>query len=143
MRASALAILIAASLAGAPLLGQSPSLSLELNAVAEQDSGCRITFLAANTLEADISTLVVEAVILTPDGLVDRLALLDFQTLPQARPRVRQFDLPGLTCDRIGQVLINAVGTCTGTGTGAGLEPATCAAAMTLSSRIDTIAISG
>lgn len=138
MRASLFPLLIAA-LTGAPLHAEAPKLSLELNAVAEQDSGCRITFVATNTLGADISALVVEAVIFTPDGLVDRLALLDFQTLPQTRPRVRQFDLPGLACDRIGQVLINAVGTCTATG----VEPATCAAAMTVSTRIDTIAISG
>jgi hypothetical protein len=142
MRTSLFSLLIAA-LTGTPLHADAPKLSLELNAVADQDSGCRITFVATNTLGADISALVVEAVIFTPDGLVDRLALLDFQTLPQTRPRVRQFDLPGLSCDRIGQVLINAVGTCTGTGTGAGMEPATCAAAMTVSSRIDTIAISG
>ena len=139
MRASAIPLLIAASLTATPLMAEEPSLALELNAVAEQDSGCRITFVATNRLSADLSALVVEAVIFTPDGLVDRLALLDFQTLPQTRPRVRQFDLPGLACDRIGQVLINAVGTCTG----AGLAPAACADAMTVSSRIETITISG
>ena len=139
MRASAFPLMMAASLAGAPLHAEAPSLMLELNAVAEQDSGCRVIFVATNELAADISALVVEAVIFTPEGLVDRLALLDFQTLPQTRPRVRQFDLPGLVCDRIGQVLINAVGTCTG----AGLAPAACADAMTVSSRIETITISG
>lgn len=143
MRPSVFPLLIAAVLTGAPLHAEAPLLTLELNAVADQDSGCRITFVATNALAADLSALVVEAVIFTPDGLVDRLALLDFQTLPQSRPRVRQFDLPGLACDRIGQVLINAVGTCTGTGTAAGLDPAACADAMTVSSRIDTIAISG
>ncbi|OZB18163.1 MAG: hypothetical protein B7X55_05305 [Rhodobacterales bacterium 34-62-10] len=147
MRPSVFPLLIAAVLTGAPLHAEAPLLTLELNAVAEQDSGCRITFVATNALAADISALVVEAVIFTPDGLVDRLALLDFQSLPQSRPRVRQFDLPGLTCDRIGQVLINAVGTCAGTGTGpgtgTGLDPAACAAAMTVYSRIETITISG
>jgi hypothetical protein len=139
MRASAIPLLIAASVTATPLMAEEPSLALELNAVAEQDSGCRITFVATNRLSADLSALVVEAVIFTPDGLVDRLALLDFQTLPQTRPRVRQFDLPGLACDRIGQVLINAVGTCTGEG----VQPESCAAAIAVSSRIDTIQISG
>jgi hypothetical protein len=139
MRASAIPLLIAASLTATPLMAEEPSLALELNAVAEQDSGCRITFVATNRLSADLSALVVEAVIFTPDGLVDRLALLDFQTLPQTRPRVRQFDLPGLACGRIGQVLINAVGTCTGEG----VQPESCAAAIAVSSRIDTIQISG
>ncbi len=139
MRASAIPLLIAASLTATPLMAEETSLALELNAVAEQDSGCRITFVATNRLSADLSALVVEAVIFTPDGLVDRLALLDFQTLPQTRPRVRQFDLPGLACVRIGQVLINAVGTCTGEG----VQPESCAAAIAVSSRIDTIQISG
>jgi hypothetical protein len=139
MRASAVPLLLAAALGATPLLAEGPALTLELNAVAEQDSGCRITFVATNTLTADIAGLVVEAVIFTPEGLVDRLALLDFQTLPQTRPRVRQFDLPGLACDRIGQVLINAVGTCTGEG----LTQQSCAQALHLSSRIETIAISG
>lgn len=139
MRATVFALMIAASLTGTPLWAQAPALHLELNAVEDQQGGCRVTFVATNRLEADIAALVVEAVIFTPDGLVDRLALLDFQTLPQTRPRVRQFDLPALTCDGIGQVLINAVGTCTATG----IDPAACGAAMAVSSRIETIAIEG
>lgn len=139
MRASACSLLVAATLTATPLMAEEPSLTLELNAVTEQASGCRVTFVATNRLAADLSALVVEAVIFTPDGLVDRLALLDFQTLPQTRPRVRQFDLPGLACDRIGQVLINAVGTCSG----AGLAPDACAQAISVSSRIATIAITG
>ena len=139
MRATACSLLIAASLAGTPLHAGEVSLSLELNAVTEQDSGCRVTFVATNGLAADLSALVVEAVIFTPEGLVDRLALLDFQSLPQTRLRVRQFDLPGLTCGRIGQVLINAVGTCTGDG----LAQEACAQALSVTSRIPTITITG
>ena len=139
MRTPALSLLVAASLAGMPLHAETPSLGLELNAVTEQDAGCRVTFVATNGLGADLAALVLEAVIFTPEGQVDRLALLDFQTLPQTRPRVRQFDLPGLACGRIGQVLINAVGTCTG----AGLAPDACAQAISVSSRIETIAITG
>lgn len=139
MRAPILPLLLAVTLAGTPLHADTPSLVLELNAVAEQEAGCRITFVATNTLGADLSALVLEAVIFTPDGLVDRLALLDFQDLPQARPRVRQFDLPRLSCDRIGQVLINAVGTCMAHG----LPPAACTDAMQVASRVDSIAISG
>lgn len=139
MRAPILPLLLAVTLAGTPLHADTPSLVLELNAVAEQEAGCRITFVATNMLGADLSALVLEAVIFTPDGLVDRLALLDFQDLPQARPRVRQFDLPGLSCDRIGQVLINAVGTCTADG----LPSAACTDAIQVASRVDSIAISG
>jgi hypothetical protein len=131
--------LIAGSLTAPPLRAEGASLALELNAVTQQEGGCRVTFLATNGLAAPIDALVLEAVILSPQGLVDRLALLDFQSLPQARPRVRQFDLPGLACDAIGQILINALGSCTGTS----ITPDSCAAALTLRSRLDTIALTG
>lgn len=139
MRTAAISCVIAATLSASPLLAQAPSLALELNAVEEQGDGCRVTFVATNGLAAELSALVVEAVIFTPDGLVDRLALLDFQSLPQARPRVRQFDLPDLACDRIGQVLINAVGICNGQG----LAQEVCSQALSVTSRIQTITITG
>jgi hypothetical protein len=110
-----------------------PHLELELNALDPVDTGCRLTFLAVNQQGADIDKLVVETVLFTTEGRVDRLTLFDFGALPLSRPRVRQFNLPDLACDRLGQVLINGVQTCEG----AGLAPGGCAAALKLGSRTD------
>lgn len=120
-----------------PAWAEAPSLGIELNAAQDRDGGCRMTFVAMNGLGRDLSALVLEAVIFTPEGQVERLALLDFQDLPQVRPRVRQFDLPDLACAQVGQVLINAVGACTGPD----LTQAICAHAITPTSRVDTIRI--
>ena len=38
--------------------------------------------------------------------------MFEFGTLPDSIPRVRQFVIPGLTCDRLGRVLINGVVEC-------------------------------
>lgn len=109
-----------------------PELSLELNTAADTDGGCRLTFLADNRLGGDLSALVFETVFIRSDGLVDRLTLLDFRDLPQGRTRARQFDLPGLTCDSLGRVLLNAAAQCSG----AGVAPGACMSGLRLTSRV-------
>jgi len=93
-----------------------PVLSIELNTLSQQDGACRMIFLVENTLGAGLESAVFETVLFKTDGSVDRLTLFDFQTLPQGRPRVRQFDIPGTGCDAIGRVLINDVHSCKGNG---------------------------
>lgn len=99
-------------------------LSVELNridtvqiATVQSDmmqDACRLTFLAQNMLGADIAALALETVLIDVDGRVDRLTLFDFGALPEGIPRVRQFDIPGLACERLGRVLINGVAECSG-----------------------------
>ena len=113
-----------------------PALSVELNTATQIEGACQLTFLA--TSPQSIDQLVLETVLITRDGAVDRLTLFDLRDIPAARPRVRQFNVPQLTCDDLGQVLINGVATCDG----AGLTPAICAAALTLTTRTD-IEVSG
>lgn len=110
-----------------------PSLSLELNALQQQDDACRIIFLAENRLGTDLSALSFETVLIDTDGVVDRLTLFDFQTLPESRTRVRQFDLDQTQCESIGRILINGAAACDGEG----LTGTECIDALTLSSKTD------
>lgn len=110
-----------------------PSITVELNNTAQQGDACQLTFVLGHTLDDTIDALVLEAVLLTTDGAVDRLTLFDMRDLPAARPRVRQFNVPDLSCADLGQVLINGVATCQG----AGLSPAICADALSLSTRTE------
>ncbi len=93
-----------------------PALSIELNTLSQQDNACRLIFLVHNSMGKDLEKAVFETVLFKADGSVDRLTLFDFQKLPQGRPRVRQFDIPGLDCDALGRVLINDVHACSGDG---------------------------
>lgn len=111
----------------------SPSLALELNGAEPVDQGCRLTFLLRNGLGADLEALSLETVILTGDGQVERLTLFDFGTVPADRPRVRQFDLAGLSCGNLGQVLVNGATACEGEGLG----ESACIDALDLSSRVE------
>ena len=97
------------------------ALTMDLNAADTIGEACRLTFVLTNGLEADIDRLVYETVLFSDQGRVLLLTLFDFGTLPVGRPRVRQFQVPDTTCDRIGSVLINGTDTCDGTGLAPGL----------------------
>lgn len=142
MRVAALCMLIAGP-AAAQSLPAAQSLAVELNTAEDMDTAtggaCRLSFLAENKLGADLSAVVFEVVVLNAQGQVDRLTLLDFQDLPQGRKRVRQFDLPGLTCDTVAQLLINAANTCTGKG----MDPDACMKGLAVTSRVTGTEVSG
>ncbi|SFR12700.1 hypothetical protein [Poseidonocella sedimentorum] len=116
----------AASGAAAP-----SALAIEFNSLNQLDGACRLTFLATNATGSDIDGVSLEAVLFTTQGAVERLTIFDLGALPQGRPRVRQFDVPGLSCDAVGQVLVNGLASCEG----ASLTPASCLKSLTLSSR--------
>lgn len=116
-----------------------PALSVELNGAETVEGACRLTFLVRNGLGADLTQLALETVILTGEGIVERLTLFDFRDLPAERPRVRQFDLGGIACEGIGAVLINGTSACAGEG----VDPAACGAAMALTSRVEGVEMLG
>ncbi|MEP2028273.1 MAG: hypothetical protein ABJI96_06150 [Paracoccaceae bacterium] len=111
----------------------SPSpLLLELNAIQDVADGCRMTFLVRNETSIAIDKAVFEAVIFDTSGGVVKLSLFDFRDLPADRPRVRQFDLPGMACETLEQALINGASSCIVDGA----ESAVCHDQLTVSSRI-------
>ena len=111
-RAFALGLIAAAPASADPTAA--PRLSLELNRIDPLEGACRLTFMVENGLAADLDALALETVLIDTDGQVERLTLFEFGMLPVGRARVRQFDVPGLACDRLGRVLINGVASCEG-----------------------------
>tara|TARA_R110002049_G_scaffold44333_6_gene130232 strand:- start:89076 stop:89489 length:414 start_codon:yes stop_codon:yes gene_type:complete len=107
-------------------------LGIELNTADTQDTSCTLTFLVDNGLPHDLDKLVLEAVIFTRDGQVERLTLFDFGELPAGRSRVRQFVLHDAPCASLGRVLFNSASTCEG----AGLSIDSCMKNIAPSSRI-------
>lgn len=128
--------LCAALVPAAPALAQEDlgaALSVELNALDTVEGACRMSFLIQNGHESEITQAVFEAVLFDTEGRVDRLTLFDFGSLPAARPRVRQFVVPDMACDGLGQVLFNGAQTCSGEG----LAEDACEAGLVLTSRTD------
>ena len=128
------AVCLATCMAGTPALaqdGQGAHVSIELNAVQQVKDSCRISFLIQNGHGFDIDQAVFEAVLFDAEGRVDRLTLFDFGVLPSARPRVRQFVVPGLACVSLGRLLFNGAETCAG----ANVPENACARHLNLRSR--------
>ncbi|WP_371156888.1 hypothetical protein [Jannaschia sp. 2305UL9-9] len=124
---------IAAILLAAPAVAQdAPTLSVELNGTETLAGACRLTFVVANGAEAAQDSAVFETVLFTTDGTVDRLTLFDFGSLPSKRSRVRQFDVDGLACEDLGQVLFNGAARCDGA-----MDTAACEAGLIPSSRTE------
>lgn len=109
---------------GGPAFGgeaaPAPSIHLELNGAEASPAGCRLTFLIRNDLGAALERAAFEIVLFNGAGLVERLAVLDFKELPPGKTKVRQFDIPGADCARIGRVLVNDAVACEGEGVEAG-----------------------
>lgn len=112
---------------------QNADLVLELNTVEDAGSACRLTFVVQNATGQVIEKAVFETVIFDASGSVVSLKLFDFRELPKDRPRVRQFDLTGMTCGDLGQALINGASSCVVDG----VESALCQDSLSLKSRVD------
>lgn len=106
---------------------------VELNAVKSAETTCTLTFLVLNGHETEISKAVYETVLFNSSGQVDRLTLFDFGALPPGRPRVRQFTVPGLTCENLGRILINGAHACDA----AELDASACEAGLVVDTRTD------
>lgn len=104
---------------------------IELNATKSTADSCTLTFLVLNGHATEIEKAVYETVLFNSAGQVDRLTLFDFGTLPPGRPRVRQFSVPGMTCEGLGQVLINGAHTCEA----GDLPPSICETGLTVDTR--------
>ncbi|WP_170411389.1 hypothetical protein [Ruegeria atlantica] len=109
------------------------SLQIELNTVQDVENACRLTFVVENQTGTAIDEASFETVIFDASGSVVRLSLFNFRDLPVDRPRVRQFDLPGMGCIAVGRALINGTNTCKV----AGAESSICEDGLKLRSRTD------
>ncbi|MBT0958561.1 hypothetical protein IV417_14320 [Alphaproteobacteria bacterium KMM 3653] len=126
----------AAALCAGPLVAQEADISgkilVELNQAVTSGSSCTLTFMVTNGLESAIDKAVYETVLFDAEGQVKSLTLFDFGALPVARPRVRQFAVPEVTCEGLGRVLINGANTCEG----ADLAEGVCGSAVVPSTRV-------
>lgn len=108
-------------------------LFVELNTLQDIDDACQMTFVVRNDTGQGVDAVSFEAVIFDTSGGVDRLTLLLLRDLPEGRMRVRQFNLSGLSCEKIGQVLFNGTNSCQVNGA----ESDICRETLTLGSRVD------
>ncbi len=109
-----------------------PALSLELNNLNKGGDGCLATFMAKNGLGHPLEKVAFEVVLFDQEGRVDRLLVLDFSPLSDAKTRVRQFELSGMECGNISRVLVNDAAECSGSD----IDPASCIGQLVTTVRV-------
>ena len=114
----------------------SGGIAVDPNQLDPVDNACPLTFVAQNAL-APLTALALETVRFDQAGRVAALTLFDFADLPQGSRRVRQFDVAGIACTDVAQVLINGVAACTGDST----TPATCAQVLRVTGSVDDVEV--
>lgn len=125
-------ILLASPLAAAAQdADEEHRLAIELNALQPSERGCRVTFVATNHLEGDLDRAAYELAFFDSNGLVARLAVVDFLDLVQGRTKVRQFEFAGMNCAEIGRILINDLTECAGTD----IEATSCMSRLSLDNK--------
>ncbi|WP_245626846.1 hypothetical protein [Aestuariivita boseongensis] len=108
-------------------------IGIELNAADTIGDACRLTFVATNGSANAVDQAVFETVLFSEEGRVTLMTLFDFGALPAGVPRVRQFQIPDISCNRLGLVLVNGADTCRVQG----VEAEICGTGLSTTSRTD------
>jgi len=104
-------------------------IGVELNKLEQAGDACRTYFVFRNGLDAGLDNLRLDLFLFDGEGVILSGVAIDSEAVAPGRTRVRVFELPGLECGAIGQVLLNGVMDC------AGAAAPGCAGALGVSSR--------
>lgn len=92
-------------------------MKLELNKLEQLNTtppSCRVYMVVANPDPTPIAQLRLDLVVFGTDSVIARRLALDLGPLPADKTAVRLFDLNAISCDSIGQILLNDVLACQG-----------------------------
>ncbi|GAB4185298.1 MAG: hypothetical protein OHK0024_25470 [Thalassobaculales bacterium] len=127
-----LALALPLLLAGPPAPAQEAApVSLELNKLEDQSGNCRVYLVFNNKSAEGYEGLKLDLVLFGQDGVVSRRLALEAGPLRAAKTTVKLFEVAGLPCPAIGQVLLNDVTDCKS----AGKEIADCLPRLAVNSR--------
>lgn len=94
-------------------MAQAATLPIELNKLEQRDNNaCRAYLVFQNKLGEAISALRLDLILFRTDGIIETRLALDAGRMPVEKTVVKLFDIPGLNCDDIGQMLLNSVLQC-------------------------------
>lgn len=113
MRHILTAVLAAVALLGAASApAQVPGLLLELNKLESQPNACRTYLVAQNATNGTFSSLSVDLVLFDTEGVILTRLAVETGPMPAQKTSVLAFGIEGLSCDRVGRVLLNSVLRC-------------------------------
>lgn len=96
-----------------PAMAEPNGLTVELNKLESQGSGCRAYMVVQNDSDTSYKAFKLDLVLFQSDGVIGRRFAMDLAPLKAKKRTVKLFDLDNTPCDKIGSFLINDVVECT------------------------------
>lgn len=109
--ASALPVLLRPASAQTPAAAATTPVALELNKLETTDKGCRAVVVVNNQSDTAYQTLKLELVMFE-GGVFTRRIAVDLAPIRPQKRSVKLFELDGIACDKITELLINDVMDC-------------------------------
>jgi hypothetical protein len=103
---------LAACLVSATAAAATPTLEIELNKLEPVEGACRAYLVFRNTTEANFASLRLDLVLFGKDGVIARRLAVEAAPLAAGKTSVKLFDVQGLACGDVGQVLLNDIVAC-------------------------------
>lgn len=100
------------SVGALPALAAPPKITLELNKLEPQGTGCRAYVVVQNDETTGYQTFKLDIVLFQQDGIIARRFAMDLAPIKPQKRTVKLFDLDNISCDKIGSFLINDVVEC-------------------------------
>lgn len=97
-----------------PVFAQAATLTVELNKLEPQGSGCRAYIVVKNDDATAYEAFKLDIVIFQKDDVIARRFAMDIAPIKPQKRTVKLFELDELACDNIGSILINEIVECKG-----------------------------
>lgn len=108
-----IALVLALTTAASAALAQDGGLTVQMNKFEEAEGGgCRAFFLFRNQTGKTFEGFEMSLAVLDADGVIDRLLSIDAAPLPAARTTLKLFEIPGIACSAISEVLLHEISAC-------------------------------
>ncbi|ODA68242.1 hypothetical protein A7A08_00059 [Methyloligella halotolerans] len=98
--------------AGEPAADEAGKLSMELNKLETQGNACRTYLVFKNETGSSFKTLKLDLVVFGADGIVSKRLAVEAAPLAADKTSLKVFDIGDVTCDKVGQLLLNDVTAC-------------------------------
>lgn len=97
-----------------PDKSDAPPLKIELNRLEPAGEACRTYMLVDNSRGSALKSLKVDLFAFDTEGVAQRRLAVELGPIQERKTVVRLFDFPGLSCPKVGRLLLNDVLACEG-----------------------------
>lgn len=110
--AAVLAMGLTAGMASGAVAQDKPAISIELNKLEPLEGSCRAYFVVRPAGATEYKEFKMELLVFDTAGVIQKWLAIDAAPLRAGKTSVKLFDVAGVTCDKIGSVLLNDVTAC-------------------------------